>query len=248
MKNTFTLFLFLIFISGLTYSQGYVKLGGGYNLGFNSMEIANNTTYSSTGNTAYEAVNGSFGEGANIVGALGYNFSQYISGELGVIYKLSKEFEAKYQFENETSTSTYSGSFWGFVPTLVLNAPLDNVKPFMKVGLLIAIPASEIEVVYSSVYSSGGTAKLTFGTAVDFGLIGGAGILVPLSTKINFIVEFDFTSFTWKPAEAEYTDSEGNTHTIKFEDEWTSNDEFTTGPMFFPFSNVGLNIGVQIGL
>jgi len=248
MKNTFTLFLFIIFIYGLSYSQTYVKLGGGYNLSFNSEVIGINETYSSTGNTAYEAVNGSLGEGVNIVGALGYNFSPYISGELGVIYKLSTEFETKYQYENESITSTYSGSFWGFVPTLVLNAPLDNVKPFMKVGLLIAIPASEIEMVYSSVYSSGGTAKGTFSTAVDFGLIGGAGILVPLSTKINFIVEFDFTSFTWKPTEAEYTDSEGNTFKYKFEDEWNSDDEYTEGPMFIPFSNVGLNIGVQIGL
>jgi len=58
----------------------------------------------------------------------------------------------------------------------------------------------------------------------------------------------DFIGLTWKPAEAEETDSDGSTRTIKYEDEWTSNDENTQGPVFIPFSSVGLNIGIQIGL
>jgi hypothetical protein len=243
-KVTLFYLFFIVFLSsGLSFSQMYVKLGGGYNLDFNSIYLGSNTTTSSSEVTSYEAVNGSFGKGPNISGAFGYNFSSYLAGELGVVYKLPVEFEQKDQFGTLSQTSTITGSFLGFAPTLVINAPLDNVKPFMKIGLLIALPATE----YESANSNGDTEKGTFGGGVDFGLTGGAGILVPLSTNINFIAEFDFVSFTWKPTEIEETDSDGTTQTIKFEDEWTSNDENTQGPVFLPFSNVGLNIGVQIG-
>jgi hypothetical protein len=244
MKKFFTIFFILFFMAGLSFSQVYVKLGGGYNLSFNSVDIGTNTTGSGEGDYSYEAVNGSYGMGPNIAGAFGYNFSSYLAGELGVIYKLSTEFEVKDQYGTQTSTTTYNGSFLGFAPTFVINAPLDNIKPFMKIGLLIALPASEIK--YSD--SEGNTGKGTFGGGVDFGLTGGAGILVPLSTKINFFAEFDFISFTWKPTEVEVTNSDGTTHTYKLEDEWTSNDEYTEGPMFLPFSNVGLNVGIQIGI
>jgi hypothetical protein len=239
----FYLFLILFISSSLSFSQMYVKLGGGYNLDFNSINLGFNTSASSSENFSYEAVNGSFGKGPNIAGAFGYNFSSYLAGELGVIYKLPVEFERKDQISTYSQTSTITGSFFGFAPTLVINAPLDNVKPFMKIGLLIALPATE----YESANNVGDTEKGTFGGGVDFGLTGGVGILVPLSTKINFFAEFDFVSFTWKPDEIEVTDSEGMTETIKLEDEWTSNDENTGGPAFIPFSNVGLNIGIQIG-
>lgn len=240
----FYLFLMIVLSSGYSFSQVYFKVGGGYNLDFNSMNIGTNTTGSASEDFSYEAVNGSFGKGPNIAGAIGYNFSSYLAGELGVIYKLSTEFEEKDQFGTQTETTTYSGSFLGFAPTLVINAPLENVKPFMKIGLLIALPASEIE--YTD--DAGNTGKGTFGGGVDFGLTGGAGILVPLSTQINFFAELDFVSFTWKPDEIEVTDSEGMTETIKLEDEWSSDDEDTTGPVFLPFSNIGLNVGIQIGL
>ena len=245
MKSVIVYFLFILFLlSGLSYSQVYVKLGGGYNLDFNSINLGTSASGSGSENVSYEAVNGSFGKGPNISGAIGYNFSSYLAGEFGVVYKLPVEFEQKDQISTFSQTSTITGSFLGFVPTVVINAPLDNVKPFMKIGLLIALPATE----YESANSEGDTEKGTFGGGVDFGLTGGAGILVPLSTKINFIAEFDFVSFTWKPTEIEETDSDGTTQTIKLEDEWTSNDENTQGAVFIPFSNVGLNIGIQIGL
>lgn len=240
----FYLFLMIILSSGYSFSQVYFKVGGGYNLDFNSMNIGTNTTGSASEDFSYEAVNGSFGKGPNIAGAIGYNFSSYLAGELAVVYKLSTEFEEKYEFGTFTQSNTIKGSFLGFSPTLVVNVPVENVKPFMKLGLLIAIPATE----YESVDNNNNTESGTFNGPVDFGLTGGAGILVPLSSQINFFAELDFVSLTWKPDEIEVTDSEGMTETIKFEDEWSSDDEDTTGPAFLPFSNIGLNVGIQIGL
>ena len=239
----FYLFFIVFLSSGLSFAQFYAKLGGGYNLDFNSINIGSNTTVSNSEDYSYESVNGSLGKGANISGAFGYNFSSYLAGELGLVYKLPVDFEEKFQSGSFSTTNTITGSFFGFAPTFVINAPLDNVKPFLKIGLLIALPATE----YESANSNGDTEKGTFGGGVDFGLTGGAGVLVPLSAKINFIAELDFVSFTWKPTEIEVTNSDGTTETIKFEDEYTSNDENTQGPVFLPFSNVGLNIGIQIG-
>lgn len=244
MKNV-TLFFFLIFfmLSNISFSQGYVKIGGGYNLSMNSVNFGTSSSGSSE-NRTHEAVNGSLGKGINFTGAFGYNFSPNLSLELDLIYKLSEEFEEKHQSEQQTSTFTYKGSFFAFAPTLVITASSKNIKPFVKLGLLVAIPSTE----FVHISNNGDTRKANFSTSVDFGLAGGAGILVPISTSIDFFAEVDFISFTWKPAEAEFTDFDGSTKTIKYEDEWTSNDENTEGPEFLPFSNVGLNIGVQIGL
>lgn len=242
----FTLFyivLVVLLTSGVSFSQFYGKLGGGYSLGFNPEYLGANTSYSTTEVTSYEAVNGSFGEGINFTGALGYEFASNLGLELDVIYKLSTEFEFKDQFGSETVTTTWNGSFLAFAPTFLVNAPLKNVKPYAKIGLLIAIPTSEIE----AVNNEGNTAKGKYSGGVDFGLTGGAGALVPISSQIDFFAEVNFVSFNWRPDEIEVTDFDGETQTYKFEDEWTSEDDNTEGPEYIQFSNVGLNVGVQIG-
>lgn len=250
MKNvTLCIFLSLFMLSSISFSQGYVKLGGGYNLDFNSVNYGSSSTTSGDV-TSYEAVNGSFGKGVNIAGAFGYNLSSSLGLELGLIYKLPQEFERKNQYSDGSSnTRTATGSFFAFAPTLVITAPSKNVKPFAKIGLIIALPSVEEER-NSIPGSSGGDAystKTVFSSGVDFGLIGGAGILAPLSKNIDFIAELDFVSLTWKPSEYEYTDEDGRTTTYKLEDEYSSTDLNTEGPEFLPFSNVGLNIGIQIG-
>ena len=243
MKNiTLSFFLILFLLSSMSFAQYYVKLEGGYNISLNSIALGYNTTGTSEIYN-YEAVNGSFGEGINFTGAFGYDFSSNLGLELGLIYKLSTEFEVSDQVENYTYKATWNGSFFGFAPTFIINAPLEKIKPFVKIGLLVALPTSEIELVNND----GDTQTGTFSGGLDFGITGGAGVLVPIGTKINFIAEVVFVSFTWKPDEVETTYFDGTTETIKLEDEFTSNDENTQGPIFIPFSNVGLNVGVQIG-
>jgi len=246
MKKFTLLYIALIVLmaSGLSFSQFYVKLGGGYNLGLNPDNLGANSTGGTSEVTSYEAVNGSFGEGINFSGVLGYELASNLGLELDVIYKLSTEFEEKDQYGSETSTTTMKGSFLAFAPTFVVSAPSQNVSPYAKIGLLIAIPTTE----YEFVDNEGNTGKATFNGGVEFGLAGGAGILVPISSKIDFYAEVDFVSFNWKPDEVEVTDPDGETETFKFEDEWTSDDDNTEGPWYIPFSNVGLNVGVQIGL
>jgi hypothetical protein len=245
MKNS-TLFFFLIifFLSSISFAQYYVKLEGGYNLSFNSMSIVNNTTITSGTNTTYEEVNGSFGKGVNFTGVFGYDFCSNLGLELGLIYKLSTEYEGSLQDNNApyNNNMTWKGSFFGFAPTFVINAPLNKIKAFAKIGILIPLPASEIDIVYNDGTSENGV----FSGGLDIGLTGGAGVLVPLNSTINFVAEIVFVSYTWKPDEIEVTHYDGTTETIKLEDEYTSDDENTQGPVFIPFSNVGLNVGVQI--
>lgn len=240
-NNTLFFFLLLFFLSSISFAQYYVKLEGGYNLSLNSMNIGYNSEVTSESYT-YEAVNGSFGKGVNFAAVFGYDFCSNLGLELGLIYKLSTEFEESYQGDYGTFSVTRNGSFFGFAPTFVINAPLEKIKPFAKIGLLIALPASEIEIVNAN----GDTQTGTFSSGVDFGLTGGAGVLFPINTQVSFIAELVFVSFTWKPSEVEETYYDGTTETIKLEDEFTSDDENTQGPVFIPFSNVGLNVGVKI--
>lgn len=245
MKN-FTLFFFLIlfFLPSVSFAQYYVKLQGGYNLGINPRELGENQTFSS-GMDSYEIVSGSFGEGANFTGAFGYDFCSNLGLELDLIYKLSTEYEIFLQDGNApyNHTRTWKGSFFAFAPTFVVNAPMNKIKVFAKLGLLIPLPALEINIDYND-----GTSEMgIFSGGFDFGLSGGAGVLVPLSSNINFLAEIDFISYTWKPGEIEVTEYDGTTETILLQDEYTSDDENTQGSVFIPFSNVGLNVGVQIG-
>lgn len=242
-KVTALLVLAFLLLSNFSFAQMYVKLGGGYSLDFNSQSFGTNTTTTGTGtSSSYEAVYGSLGSGVNVSGAFGYEFSPNFAGELGFIYKLSKEFESKDQFGTSTSTETVTGSFFGIVPTVVISASSQNVKPFVKIGLLFAFPSVEDK--YTS--TGGGQETYTPSGNLGLGLVGGAGILVPMAKNINLIAELNFVSLTWKPAEAEIK-TPTRTYTVKLEDEWTSADQFTTGPEFIPFSNAGINVGIQIG-
>ena len=244
-KATLYYTLYILFLStGISFSQIYIKLGAGYNVDFNSVTIGTNTIISNSGVYNYEAVVGTFGKGVSISGALGYNFSTYLAGELDLIYKLPVEFEETLQaVSSYTARNTITGSFFGFAPSFVINVPLDKVKPFMKLGLLIALPSTEYEITDSE----GNKVKGVFKGGVDFGLTGAAGILIPISDQISITAEIDFVSFDWKPDEVEVTDTDGNTEVIKLENEYTSTDENRDGPVFIPFSNVGLNVGAQIG-
>jgi hypothetical protein len=246
MKN-FSLFyiIFVLLLSnGLSFSQIYVKLGAGYNVDFNSVTVGTNTIISNSGIYNYEAVLGTYGKGISISGALGYNFSSYLAGELDLIYKLPVEFEETLQaVSSYTAKNTITGSFLGFAPSFVINVPLDNVKPFMKLGLLVALPATEYEITDSE----GNKAKGVFKSSVDFGLTSAVGILIPISDQISINAEIDFVSFDWKPVEVEVTDIDGNTEVIKLENEWTSEDENTSGPVYIPFSNLGFSAGIQLG-
>lgn len=246
MKNVTLLYiLFILFLStGSTFSQIYVKLGAGYNVDFNSVTIGTNTIISNSGVYNYEAVVGTFGKGVSISGALGYNFSSYLAGELDLIYKLPVEFEETLQaVSSYTAKNTITGSFFGFAPSFVISVPLDNVKPFMKLGLLVALPVTEYEISDNE----GNNAKGVFKGGVDFGLTGAAGILIPISDQISINAEIDFVSFNWKPDEVEVTDPDGNTEVIKLEDKWNSDDENSSGPRFIPFSNLGFSAGIQLG-
>jgi len=218
----------------------YIEFGGGYNLDFNSQNFGQNTT-GSDGNYSYEAVNGSLGKGPVFGAAFGYLFTSNFGLELGLTYKLSTELEEKDQFGTMTETTTYTGSYFAFAPTLVITTSAKGVKPYVKFGLLVAIPSGEQE--YSN--SEGDQGKATFAGGVDFGLTGGAGIYIPLSPNINFIAGITFVSLTWKPNEVEVVSPDG-TVTIKLEDEYTSNDEFSEGPIFIPYSSVGAIVGINI--
>jgi hypothetical protein len=245
MKNiTLSFFLMLFFLSSMSFAQYYVKLEGGYNLGLNPRELGANETYSS-GTDTYEIVSGSFGEGVNFTGAFGYDFCSNLGLELELIYKLSTEYEISLEDGNApyNHNRTWKGSFFAFAPTFVVNAPMNKIKVFAKLGLLIPLPALEIDIAYNDGTSETGV----FSGGLDFGLTGGAGVLVPLSSTINFLVEIDFISYSWKPGEIELTYYDGTTETIQLQDEYTSDDENTQGAIFIPFSNVGLNVGVQIG-
>jgi opacity protein-like surface antigen len=245
MKNIILyFFLILFFLTSISFAQYYVKLQGGYNLGLNPRELGENQTYSS-GTDTYEIVSGSFGEGVNFTGAFGYDFCSNLGLELELIYKLSTEYEISLEDGNApyNHNRTWKGSFFAFAPTFVVNAPMNKIKVFAKLGLLIPLPALEIDIAYNDGTSETGV----FSGGLDFGLTGGAGVLVPLSSTINFLVEIDFISYSWKPGEIELTYYDGTTETIQLQDEYTSDDENTQGAIFIPFSNVGLNVGVQIG-
>jgi opacity protein-like surface antigen len=244
MKNTVVYLFFILFLmTGIAFSQIYFKAGGGYNLNFNSMEFGESSTSGVTGTTSYEAVYGSLGKGVNFAGAFGYNLTSNLGLELGITYKLSTDFETRNQSGTSVSTETISGSFFAFAPTIVVNAPTRNLKPFVKFGLLVAIPSADLE----DVSSTGIQSKATLKDGIDFGLTGGAGVQIPIEGRIYFIAEVDFVSLTWKPSEIEVS-SGTQTYTVKLKDDYNSSDPYTSGPIFVPFSNVGLNVGVLIGI
>jgi opacity protein-like surface antigen len=274
MKNLQFKALILLLLSTLSLYQlkaqrTYANLNIGYGFKSSSQNISGFNNFSSNGGNSlrhYEQINLSLGQGAQVGGALGYMFNPNIGMELGLNYLRGANTNATRSNNNGYTDYHYWANQFRINPCLVLATGREKINPYAKFGLVVGIGSihqtmedySSGDIERIAIKSNGGTA-LGFNSAI--------GAIFNLKENVNFFAEISLLSLSYAPTKAIMTKDEVNgvdrlpsMNTSQKEDEYV--DSYTVDPnnqrpnsmpsislkTKMPFSNVGINIGLQFTL
>lgn len=118
----------------------FLNFGLGGNLGLGGGKV-----YSQQGNLI-STTNVSYGNGIDFQLGIGYNFNNYISGEVNLNYQfgISTDVGSNYAdtvngvFSNINQTDSYSANGFKINPQIVFSYPTVNVIPYLKFGPVIS--------------------------------------------------------------------------------------------------------------
>lgn len=219
--------------------------------------------------------NVSFGKGFQFGGTVGYMSSKNLCFELNINYLKSNEFEDKYteryfSFDN-VFIQKYQSQMLRFSPTIRFT--LDNrvISPYMKMGLVIGVGTkihveenfdfrdqNNTEVVQESEFDMTG--------GISIGFAAGIGINIKTDKCYGFFSEINIITQSWAPEKLSYTKFyqnsmdvmayvPGNIKESIFVDSYSSDvpNSNTDSPSeklksYYPFSNIGWNIGIYFKL
>lgn len=199
-KATLTLVIALLvsFISSNVHAQSaYVKLGGGYGLSLASQLMFNKST---TPATTWDNKYGSFGEGINFQAGFGYNINNNLALELDGSYLLGKK------FENSVggTTTKYYGNTITIQPSVVVKAPMKDITPYTRFGMVLAIPT-----LFQEMTSTGltGTLKYKESGNIAMGIQGAVGVNFKAGKHLGIFAEVFGIGMNYAPDKLENTET-----------------------------------------
>ena len=278
----------IISFSNHTFAQGgYMNFNVGYAFPLGGQTLTNETRYRAyddfgdltIGTNAYEQISYSLGKGFNVGGALGYMFNEHIGAELGVSYLIGAESLSTYSNTeiDPFNSIPYSYAFESLIsskmlriiPSLVISAGGEKIKPYAKFGLVFGKGSVTIENSYQSSSSWDGISfeteisKLSGGTAL--GLSSALGASIKLSDKMSFFGEINMINMSYAPTNGELIEATSNgVNTLplmttaeietEFVDSYTINNINNTNPFQpsqelkqrLPFGSSGINVVSKI--
>lgn len=235
-----------------------------------------NRTYNEN-STKYEQVNVSLGKGLSFEGTFGYMFNENIGTELGVSYLLGSSTEAK-RIENYTdyistqSIINISSNMLRINPSVLLKTKGNVLNPYAKLGIVIGVgkilfgSASTGKYIDSEVELNQ-EMNLELDGGFAFGISSAIGADFTSYDNMSFFAEINTINMSYAPTKGEVTKFNENGENqltsltvsekeVEFVDSYTrnyNNDEIDSEPskelkQKFPFSSIGLNIGLRIKL
>jgi hypothetical protein len=225
-----------------------------------------------------EVVPLNLGKGFNFAAAVGYMFNDIIGAELQVSYLVGAKTTAEDVSRqttisggmSSTSTSTiqttYSSTMWRITPSIVVQGDFRKVNPYAKLGLLIGFGKTlwQQDDNFAG-FTSSIEADLSGGVA--FGVNSRLGVIFELDDLLSLFVEAQIIAMNYNPTKGEITkyvvdgddvlsDLTTNEREVEFVDSVTFNSEEEPNPdkpfqvltMSYPFSSVGVNLGVRFTL
>ncbi len=193
-----TLLVLFSFIGSSTFAQSaYIKLGGGYGLSLASQMIYDQST---TPATTWDNKYGSFGEGINFQAGFGYNINSNFALELAGSYLLGKKFENTVG----TTTNKYYGNTITIQPSVVIKAPMKDVTPYTRFGMVIGIPSLFQEVTSTLVT---GTDKFKESGGVALGVQGAVGMNFKAGKHLGIFAEVFGIGMNYGPSQRENTET-----------------------------------------
>ena len=223
----------------------------------------------------YEQVAFSLGKGVNLGATVGYMFNEHIGAELGLSYLIGGETASSYSsseispFYSETvSIETLTSSkMLRIIPSLVLSAGGEKIKPYVKFGLVFGKGSVTEETSYQDnsngfSVSNSEIVKLSGGTAL--GLSSALGANISLSDNMCFFGELQMINMSYAPKTGELIESKVNGVNVlptlttaeiqtDFVDSYTSDNNNYTPYLpsqelkqRLPFGSFGINVGLKI--
>ena len=277
------LLMFINLFSIAAYSQFYINVGGGYNLGIANqtlLNIANQTlliNYESTDNIQkIENVKTSLGKGLNFGLNIGYMFNGNIGIDLQCSYLLGDETTGEYKYNYTYFNNNYydfgkislKSQMFRVNPSIIIASGFDKLDPYAKFGVILGFGSITLNYLYEEYENNQLQDKEVVKWKMDggmaFGISSALGLMYHISDLISVYGELDLVSMSYAPTKGvmtEYTvngadklpDLTTDAKEIEFLDEITydyDNPPSTAEPskelkFYFPYSSIGLNIGVR---
>ena len=226
----------------------------------------------------YNIVNrsGSYGNGIQVGAAFGYMFTENLGAELSVGYLWGAKFTKHENDINSAyvrldEESTY-GRMLRFIPAVRMTVGKGKLKPYMKTGLVIGACAKLIDNFdrkFIDAYPPiNGTMKIVteFSGGISLGFASGLGANYKFNDRFGVYMELGIITQSWAPKKSVITkylsDDVDILSTLPtYTKETVYDDSYTvdTGvydssvprkqlKCYFPFSSVGINVGLHISL
>jgi hypothetical protein len=232
-----------VFIVSNAYSQSvYVKLGGGYGLG-----LATEIMYDAGISPAFDYKYGSYGEGINIQGGLGYNINPNVAFELAGSYTMGKKFEYTYSDITSYNYKKYANTI-SIMPSAIIKAPMKNITPYLRLGMVIAIPSKFLEVTETGFGAQTGTYKEKESGGLGLGVQGAGGVNFKASKQLCFFAEIFAIGMNYGPGKRENTENYTGVAlepTITYSESGTyTSGSSTQSTPHYSFSSFGMNVGL----
>jgi len=269
------LLMFISLFSIAAYSQFYINVGGGYNLGIANQSLLNN--YERTNNiTKIENVKVSLGKGLNFGLNLGYMFNSNIGIDLQCSYLLGDETTSEskdnYTFLNinfyDYEKISIKSQMFRVNPSIIIASGFDKLDPYAKFGVIFGFGSINLnyldEEYENNQLEDKEVVKWKMDGGMAFGISSALGLMYHISDLISVYGELDLVGMSYAPIKGvmtEYTvngaDKLPNLTTddkeIDFVDDITydyNNPPSSAEPSkelknYLPYSSIGLNIGVR---
>ncbi|MDN5355767.1 MAG: hypothetical protein PWQ43_709 [Rikenellaceae bacterium] len=269
------LLMFISLFSIAAYSQFYINVGGGYNLGIATQSLLFN--YEGTNDIEkIENVKVSLGKGLNFGLNLGYMFNGNIGIDLQCSYLLGDETSGEskdnftyfninyYDYEKESIKS----QMFRVNPSIIIASGFDKLDPYAKFGVILGFGSITYNRLYEEYENNQiqdiKVEKWKYDGGMAFGISSALGLMYHISDLISVYGELNLVGMSYAPKKGvmtEYTvngsDQLPNLTTddkeIDFVDDITydyNNPPSSAEPSkelknYLPYSSIGLNIGVR---
>ena len=246
LKNLKAIVIVFILAVGMTAAQPYITVGTGYNFPAASEIIYRPDKPHSNTSIEYENKYGSFGQGLDFKAAFGTMITQNFGLEIGVNYRSGKKLEYQdYLDQSAFIPVTYTSHYWGISPTAILKVSEKSFSPYIKAGVILAIPkVTGEEGTTPPPYFPASWHKLEYSGRLAFGYTGAIGAEMTQG-PLSYFGEINFAALSWKPAKLKSSyDNSSAEYTLK-DDSASLGPNDAVVPTMFAFSAVGINLGVK---
>ncbi|WP_394760169.1 outer membrane beta-barrel protein [Flavobacterium sp.] len=269
------LILFICFMANKAAAQKmYFNINGGYSFmsnsstfRFNNDKVFDSNTQIAVGLSSNENVKLSLGKGLNFGGTIGYQFHKNIGAEIGINYLISDKTTGSSKYIDGSNYNTsLSTKMFQIKPTVVLSTDFEKINPYVKIGAIIGL---------GKIYMEGFGLDVTDTYYDKTEMNGGIAMGVTASFGLNYNIHKNFDIFSEASLNAlNYTPKKGTltAYTENGIDKlptipvrgkeyvYVDTTSYTSGGPIddskpretmstkYPFSSIGINIGIRYKL